>query len=329
MQINTTKSSDNLNLVHSVGPVLGLGGLVVVRVTGAGATRVHAGEKLHAIAGLLLQFVVLVDVVLEVDLGALEPLSGVDHEPGKGQKHGAKVDHHGPVHGVQIQVCASVLRETQNGGHESNVGHRQNSTGSRPSAEVPGSGLELLRRPEDLDTNRHGEGNVAGNGSDRENGSNGSISGKHEKQQKLANNPVEPHGINRGLSVGVNLGPNVGQGVAAISGVCKGDSGGCNHAGLAHEKSRDNGESGDGGDKVGGQALLQVGDKGLSQLILGHAGHISDSVSNGNLEGPAHESSDSGSHDNGARGGNRGVGAFLGQMEGRIITRHGPDNGDE
>lgn len=67
----------------------------------------------------------------------------------------------------------------------------------------------------------------------------------------------------------------------------------------------------------------------MTQVRAQDGVNVDDGVGDDELEEPAHQPAKGRGHDDSARAGDVGVAALLGQVEWRIVARHGPDDGDE
>lgn len=90
-----------------------------------GALGARSGEHVRLGAGSTAILLALEDVpfpaqhlVGDVDLGAREPLVGVDDPPDQGQEHGATPDQTGPVHARGVEVGTRQAGQTQDRDHE-------------------------------------------------------------------------------------------------------------------------------------------------------------------------------------------------------------------
>jgi hypothetical protein len=70
---------------------------------------------------------------------------------------------------------------------------------------MPRSASESVSDEEHLDENWSCEGNKGCNGCDTEDGSDGDLSSENKESQDDANDRIEPHCVDRGLSVFVDL----------------------------------------------------------------------------------------------------------------------------
>ena len=98
-----------------------------------------------------------------------------------------------------------------------------------------------------------------------------------------------------------------------------------NHAALAHGEAGDDGEGEDGEDDFVRQDLDQVGGEGLAKVAVECLGDVDDGIGYDELEEPAEGAADGAGEEDGARAGDVGVAAFFCQVEGAVVTGHGPD----
>ena len=78
------------------------------------------------------------DQVLDIDLGALEPVPRIDRVPQQCEKHDAAVDEARVVHVQVVEVLALGRGEAKHGDDERDPGDGDGADGLREAAEVPG-----------------------------------------------------------------------------------------------------------------------------------------------------------------------------------------------
>ena len=165
---------------------------------------------------------------------------------------------------------------------------------------MPRSAAEAVAHKEDSDEDGDGESGVCGNGANREDGTNSKNSTKDQKQKTDANADIEPHSVDGGQGVFVDSLDPERSWKTIVTSISKCDSGRGNHATLAHGKSADECKSQDGECCVLRQNLDQIRSPWLSETAAKDIWNIYDGISNDKLEEPAHKTTTSGGHDNGA-----------------------------
>jgi len=78
------------------------------------------------------------DQVLDIDLGALEPVPCIDRVPQQREKHDAAVDEARVVHVQVVEVLALSRGEAEHGDDERDPGDGDGADGLGEAAEVPG-----------------------------------------------------------------------------------------------------------------------------------------------------------------------------------------------
>lgn len=148
----------------------------------------------------------------------------VDLEPDEREEERPGPDDDGPVHRRRVQVRALDGRQAQDRDHQRDVRaliennhqqlqlsapskcrkevtHSDDADGATPPAEVPRPGPEPVPDEEDADGDGDGEGEVRGDGPHGEDGADGDLVDKHQKEEEAADESIEPNGVDRGLGV--------------------------------------------------------------------------------------------------------------------------------
>ena len=171
--------------------------------------------------------------------------------------------------------------------------------------------------------------NKSSNSPNAEQSPNSQMASKNQQQTQNANRAIEPHGINRRFRPWIHRPPPPTHRKAIIPSIRKRHPTRCNHAALAHEKAGDDGQREHGQYGLLRHALYEVGGERLAQRRLERGADVDDSVCDYELEEPAKGTPDGGCEHDGARRGDVRIRTLLGQMKGRIVAAHGPDDADE
>jgi len=83
------------------------------------------------------------DQMLDIDLGALEPVPRIDRVPQQREKHDAAVDEARVVHIQVVEVLALGRGEAEHGDDERHPGNGHGADGFGEAAEVPGPCLRV------------------------------------------------------------------------------------------------------------------------------------------------------------------------------------------
>jgi hypothetical protein len=166
------------------------------------------------------------DQMLDIDLGPLEPMPGVDGIPQHGEAHGAAVDETGVVHVEVVEVLALCGGEAQDGDDERDPADGDRADRFGEAAEIPRARAELVAHDEELERDGEDERRVLRNGADAEDGADGDRGGEHEQTQQGADADDEPDGVDGRLGVAVHLLPPAAAREGAVAGIGVDDAGG-------------------------------------------------------------------------------------------------------
>lgn len=140
-----------------------------------------------------------------------------------GTYHRSPIHNHGPIHRGIGQILPLDAGETQQRHHQGHKRTRHRPDRHTPAPEIPGSGAKAVADEKNADEDRGGEGDEGGAGADAEDGADGKFAAEDEKQERVTDGVVEPHGVDRGLRVPVHAFPVLGEGEAAVTGIGEGD----------------------------------------------------------------------------------------------------------
>ena len=234
-----------------------------------------------------------------------------------------------PIHIVQRQITPRHTRQTQDRNHQRRERGRNTPNRETPFPQVPGPAAEAVADEEGADRDGDSKCDEGADGTDTEDGADGDGPAEDEAETAFADDDVEPDGVDGGLGVFVDAAPVFTKGEAAVARVGEGDSGGGDHAALAHTEGAHDGQGEDGEGGVLRHDLQEIGGPGLAEVGVDDTVDVDDRVGDDELEEPAKEAAEAGGHDDGAGRGDIGVAALFGQVEGGVIAGHGPDHSDE
>ena len=123
--------------------------------------------------------------------------------------------------------------------------------------------------------------------------------------------------------------PDAGKREAIITSVGVCNSAGSDHAALAHAEATDDSkaEYGEGG--LLWHNLEEVCGPWLTKIRVKDGADIDHGICSDELEEPAEEPAEARGHDNGPGRGDASVTTLFGQVKGRVIAGHGPDDGNK
>ena len=194
---------------------------------------------------------------------------------------------------------------------------------------MPWAAAKSVADEEYADENRDCESDVSSDCSNGENGANGHATAEDQEEKENANEGIEPNSINWGVCVLVHALNPPGEWEAAITSVCEGYSGGRHHAALTHGETTDDGETEDSKSSVPWHHLDEIRSPWLTEIRFEDRRDVYNCVCDHQLQSPSCEPSKAACHDNRSGSSNICVAALLGKMEGGIVSRHRPDDGNE
>lgn len=194
---------------------------------------------------------------------------------------------------------------------------------------MPWSTTETITDEEYSNENRDRERDIRCDGADGEDGTDCNASAENEKEQETADESVKPDSVYRGVGVFVHPLDPGGKWEAVITGIGKRHSGRGNHATLPHGETAYDGQAKNGEGSLLRHHLDEIRCPRLTEIRVKDGRDVDDGVRNDELQCPSCEASEATGHDDGSWGSYISIAAFLGKMERRVVSRHGPDNGNE
>ncbi|KAI2081184.1 hypothetical protein LOZ36_006280 [Ophidiomyces ophidiicola] len=227
------------------------------------------------------------------------------------------------------QLRARIRRKTQDRQHQDHKRHAQHPDDGAVPAQAPRAGPELLLDDEHADGNGDRKGDERGDGADGEQGAHGQLAGEDQQRRQNADGAVDPHCVHGRRRALVDLLPDVRIREAAVARVRVRDSRRGDHAAVAHREAADDGQRENGHGEFPGHHLEEERRPGLRQVRLHHLPDVLDRVCYRHLQKPARNAAKRRREHDGSGRRNVGVGAFFCEMEGGIVSGHGPNHADE
>lgn len=176
---------------------------------------------------------------------------------------------------------------------------------------MPWTPTESITHEERLDENRDRERYISSNRANGKDRSNSHLPCEYEEQKTDPDGRVEPNRVDGSVSGLVNALDPPRTRETSIARICESNSGRSDHAALAHGEATDNRDCQDREGDLLRHHLDEVAGPWLSEIRTNDGWDVDYGVGNDKLEGPAHEAAETAGHDDGARGGDGGIGAFF------------------
>jgi len=185
---------------------------------------------------------------------------------------------------------------------------------------MPGTATEAVANEEGLNEDGDGEGDIGGDGTDREDSANGDTASEDQEQQADPDARVEPDGIDWCVCVLVDSLDPPGAGETSIASIGECDSRGGNHTPLAHRVGAHNCQAENCQSDLLRHDLNEIRSPWLAEVRTKDGRNIYHGVGNDQLQCPTGQTAYTGSHHDSSGRSDGGVAALFAEMEWSIVT---------